>query len=125
MSRGLSPYDVGGGLLGIVVSSDWTVCFSSQVGNSMTFFAAKGCSPDSNSQSGSAVSASTVHGLIGQNLQSAESSLSAAGSGYAQIGGGDLGIDVPAHWTVCYATLGSAGVAELYAAKDCTPEAAS
>lgn len=60
-----------------------------------------------------------VGALVGKDLQTAESTLSAAGSGYEEIGGGDLGIIDPVDWTVCYAIVSSSG-AELFAAKDCT-----
>ncbi len=122
-SAGETPHDVGGGVLGIIDPSDWTVCFSTIDGNSVTFYAAKGCTPDANSQSGSTPSTTTVSALIGQNLQNAESSLRAAGSGYQEIGGGLLGIIVPADWTVCYATVAS-GAAQLFAAKDCSSASA-
>lgn len=123
-SAGRSPSYVGGGLLGIIVTSDWTVCFSSANGNSVTFYASKDCNPDSNSKSGREAPTRTVGGLTGEDLQYAESKLSAAGYGYNEIGGGDLGIIVPSDWTVCYAT-NSGGSTDLYAAKDCTPDTAS
>ena len=120
-SAGESPSYVGGGVLGIIVPSDWTVCYSSTSGSSVTFYSAKDCSPDSNSRSGS--EAPNVSGFVGQNLQAAESTLSSSGHGYNEIGGGDLGIILPSDWTVCYAT-NTAGTTDLYAAKNCTPEPA-
>jgi hypothetical protein len=115
---------VGGGDFGVIVTSDWTVCFAHSTGASIVFYASKDCTPDSNSVSGPAAQSSTVAQLIGQNLQTAENTLSASNYGYNEIGGGDLGIVLPSDWTVCYAE-NSAGVTQLYAAKDCTPQAAS
>ena len=123
-SSGESPSYVGGGVLGVIVTSDWTVCFSSVTGQAVTFYAAKGCAPDSNSRTGPAASSQKLSGLAGQNLQTAENTLSSGGSGYNEIGGGALGIIVPSDWTVCYAT-NAGGATDLYAAKDCTPRPAS
>jgi hypothetical protein len=119
-----TPYDVGGGLLGIIVPSDWTVCFVQIAGSSVTFYAAWNCAPDSNSRSGSVPSGTTVSALVGGNLETAESALSAAGFGYQESGGDLLGILDPSDWSVCYATVSSAG-AELFAAKDCSSKPAS
>jgi hypothetical protein len=123
-SSGETPSYVGGGVLGVIVPSDWTVCFASTSGRSVTFYASKDCSPDSNSQSGNQAPSQQVSALLNQNLQTAENNLSSAGFGYNEIGGGDLGIWLPSDWTVCYAT-NAGGATDLYAAKDCTPEPAS
>jgi len=118
-SAGETPYDVGGGLLGILVASDWTVCFFAVDGSSVTFYAAKSCAPDPNSRSGAAPSAAIVGTLVGKDLQTAETTLTVGRYGYAEIGGGGLGIIDPEDWTVCYATV-AAGRAQLFAAKSCS-----
>ena len=118
-SAGESPYDVGGGLLGIIVASDWTVCFFAVDGSSVTFYAAKSCAPDPNSRSGAAPSAAVVGTLVGKDLQTAEATLTVHRYGYAEIGGGGLGIIDPENWTVCYAAVVAAR-AQLFAAKSCT-----
>lgn len=115
---------VGGGDLGIVDPSNWTPCFVTEKANTLTFFAAKSCNSDSNSQSGGNPPTGVAAGLVGKNLAAAESSLSTSGYGYYEIGGGDLGIIVRSDWTVCYADNNSLGAVELYAAKDCTPRPA-
>jgi hypothetical protein len=122
-AAGQTPYQVGGGTAGVIVASDWTVCFSKTVGNSVTFYVAKNCAPDANSKTGSTPSSAVVSPLVGQNLQTAETDLEAAGYGYDEVGGGDLGIIVPSDWTVCYA-LSAPAAADLFAAKDCTAEPA-
>jgi hypothetical protein len=124
LRSGETPSYVGGGVLGVVVPSDWTVCFAKPSGHSVTFYAAKDCSPDSNSQSGPAAPSPEVSGFVDQNLQAAENNLSSGGLGYNEIGGGDLGIFLPSDWTVCYAT-NVGGATDLYAAKSCTPQPAS
>jgi hypothetical protein len=123
-SAGETPYDIGGGVLGIILPSDWTVCFSQIVGSSVTFYAAWSCAPDSNSRSGSAPSSTTVSVLVGGNLGTAESALSTAGFGYQEIGGDLLGILDPSDWSLCYATVSPAG-AQLFGAKDCSRKPAS
>lgn len=118
---GVSPEDVGGGDLGIVVARDWTVCFASPSTRSVTFFAAKGCAADS-SVAGVSVPPKVVASLVGRNLESDEHELASSKYGYQEIGGGTLGILDPDNWTVCYARRSSSGSAQLFAAKDCTPE---
>jgi hypothetical protein len=123
-NAGETPYDVGGGLLGIIVPSDWTVCFFAVDGGSVTLYAAKSCAADPNSRRGAEPSTAVIGTLVGEDLQTAETTLMAGRYGYAEIGGGGLGILDPEDWTVCHATVASAR-AQLFAAKNCSSALAS
>jgi beta-lactam-binding protein with PASTA domain len=105
--------EIGGGVFGIVVRSNWQVCQQIPKAGDETSGAVKlvvDRPGECSTVSGGAEK--TIPGLAGERLDVAESKLDDLHIAYQEIGGGLFGIVVRSNWVVCETSPGAGATAE-------------
>jgi len=101
-ANGIRYKEIGGGVFGIIVRSNWQVCQQLPKAGSVTNARIKlVVDRPGNCTSVSGGAEKTIPDLVGERLDLAETQLDEMGIAYKEIGGGLFGIVVTSNWVVC------------------------